>query len=125
MRHAVVAIVRFGRIVAPMLTLAVTLASPGIAVAQTDPRPSWNDGQAKQTLITFVGDSTHAGGPAFVPPAERIAVFDNDGTLLSEQPRYFQVAFALEQVKAQAPKHSRPAQPLDHRRSVWNGRMVA
>jgi len=75
------------------------------ATAQTDPLPSWNDGPAKQAIVKFVGDVTKQGASTFVPPAERIAVFDNDGTLWSEQPIYFQVAFALEQVKALAPKH--------------------
>ena len=71
-----------------------------------DPLPSWNDGPAKQALLKFVADTTREGAPGFVPKAERIAVFDNDGTLWSEQPMYFQLAFALDRVKAMAP--SRP-----------------
>ncbi|HSA63654.1 MAG TPA: HAD family hydrolase [Nitrospira sp.] len=66
---------------------------------------SWNDGLAKQRITTFVGKVTTEGGVDFVPPAERIAVFDNDGTLWSEQPTYFQVQFALDRVKALAPGH--------------------
>ena len=75
------------------------------AAAQTDPLPSWNEGAAKQAIVKFVGDATRDGGTGFVPAAERIAVFDNDGTLWSEQPVYFQVAFAIDQVKLMAPKH--------------------
>ncbi len=65
--------------------------------------PSWNDGAAKQSIVEFVTKVTREGGPAYVAPAERIAVFDNDGTLWSEQPMYFQLAFALDRVKALAP----------------------
>jgi phosphoglycolate phosphatase-like HAD superfamily hydrolase len=75
------------------------------AAAQTGALPSWNDGPAKAAIRTFVADVTTEGAPGFVSPAERIAVFDNDGTLWSEQPLYFQVAFALERVKALAPRH--------------------
>jgi len=77
----------------------------GIAHAQGDPLPSWNDGPAKQAIVQFVKDVTTAGGPKYVRPEERIAVFDNDGTLWSEQPIYFQVAFAVDRVKAMAPRH--------------------
>jgi len=82
-----------------VLTLA---ASP--AKAQ-DPLPSWNDGPNKQAIADFVGRVTREGSPGFVAPADRIAVFDNDGTLWSEQPIYFQFAFALDRVKALAPQH--------------------
>jgi phosphoglycolate phosphatase-like HAD superfamily hydrolase len=75
------------------------------AAAQTDPLASWNAGPAKQSIVGFVQAVTRAGGPDYVPPAERIAVFDNDGTLWGEQPIYFQFAFALDQVKALAPQH--------------------
>jgi phosphoglycolate phosphatase-like HAD superfamily hydrolase len=67
--------------------------------------PSWNDGPAKSAIVEFVTRVTKEGGPDFVPPAERVAVFDNDGTLWAEQPIYFQFAFALDQVKAMAPRH--------------------
>ena len=70
-----------------------------------DPLPSWHDGVAKQAIITFVTGVTTKGSPDYVPPAERIAVFDNDGTLWSEQPMYFQLAFVLDRVKALAPQH--------------------
>ncbi|MBK9965791.1 MAG: haloacid dehalogenase-like hydrolase [Holophagales bacterium] len=70
-----------------------------------DPLPSWNDGAAKKAVVGFVERVTKAGSPSFVAPAERIAVFDNDGTLWSEQPMYVQLAFALDRVKALAPQH--------------------
>src|SRR4029079_1475132 len=69
------------------------------------PLPSWSDGPAKQSIVRFVSDVATQGGPSFVPPEERMAVFDNDGTLWAEQPMYFQLAFMLDQVKAAAPKH--------------------
>ncbi len=77
-----------------------------MATAQTaDPLPSWNAGAAKQAVLQFVTDVSAAGGAKFVPPAERIAVFDNDGTLWAEQPIYFQLAFALDRIKALSPRH--------------------
>jgi phosphoglycolate phosphatase-like HAD superfamily hydrolase len=86
--------------------LAVALSFvPAIAIAQADPLPSWSEGQAKTSIIDFVSRVATAGGPDFVPASERIATFDNDGTLWAEQPVYFQVAFALDQLKAMAPKH--------------------
>jgi hypothetical protein len=75
------------------------------ASAQTDPLPSWNDGSAKTAITNFVVRVTTPGGPDFVPPSERIATFDNDGALWSEQPMYFQLAFALDRIKALAPQH--------------------
>jgi len=76
------------------------------AWAQPAPLASWNDGPAKQGIIRFVAKVTKEGSPDFVPPAERIATFDNDGTLWAEQPMYFQLLFALDRVKALAPQHS-------------------
>ena len=70
-----------------------------------DPLPSWNEGQAKRSVISFVVRTSTVGGPDFVPRARRVAVFDNDGTLWSEQPMYVQLAFALDRVKALAPQH--------------------
>lgn len=72
---------------------------------QTDPLPSWNDTICKQCIITFVNDVTKKGSPEFVPVSDRIAVFDNDGTLWSEKPFYNQLAFAIDRVKALAPQH--------------------
>jgi hypothetical protein len=77
----------------------------GNAAWAADPLPSWNEGPAKQAIITFVETATKAGSPTFVPPAERIATFDNDGTLWSEQPMPTQLFFALDRVKALAPQH--------------------
>ena len=74
-------------------------------VHAADPLPSWNDGAAKKAIVEFVSKVTKEGGPEFVPSAERIATFDNDGTLWAEQPMYFQLLFALDRVKALAPQH--------------------
>jgi phosphoglycolate phosphatase-like HAD superfamily hydrolase len=73
--------------------------------AQTDPLPSWNDGQAKQAIIQFVKDATDKSSPKYVAPEDRIATFDNDGTLWVEHPLYTQAIFALDRVKALAPEH--------------------
>jgi len=75
------------------------------AQAQTDALPSWNDGANKRAITGFVARVTQQDGPDFVPPAERIATFDNDGTLWVEHPMYTQLAFALDRVKAMAPQH--------------------
>jgi phosphoglycolate phosphatase-like HAD superfamily hydrolase len=88
---------------------AVGLVLATGAAAQTpgeaERLPSWQDGPAKQTIVQFVAKVTKKGGPDYVPPAERIAVFDNDGTLWAEQPLYFQLLFALDRVRALAPQH--------------------
>ncbi len=83
----------------------VALGTGAVPARAADPLPSWNDGPSKQAILKFVADVTKEGAPDFVPPPERIATFDNDGTLWSEQPLYFQVAFALERVKVLAPQH--------------------
>jgi phosphoglycolate phosphatase-like HAD superfamily hydrolase len=69
------------------------------------PLPGWNEGPAKQSILDFVRAVTTEGDPHFVKPEERIAVFDNDGTLWSEQPFYFQFAFALDRMRTMAPQH--------------------
>src|SRR5271168_3170028 len=71
----------------------------------SDPLASWKDGHAKKSIIDFVARVTKAGGTDYVAPEGRIATFDNDGTLWAEQPYYFQLAYALDQVKAKAPQH--------------------
>ncbi len=71
----------------------------------TDPLPSWNDGKPKQAIVNFVGKVTKPGTPDFVPIQQRIATFDNDGTLWCEQPLPVQLFFALDRVKALAPQH--------------------
>ena len=84
---------------------ATTAPQDSARAATTDPLRSWNDGPAKEAIVDFVDRTTHAGGPDFVPPPERIATFDNDGTLWAEQPLYFQFLFAIDRVKALAPQH--------------------
>lgn len=73
--------------------------------AHADPLPSWNQSTAKQNIISFVNSVTNATGADYVPPAKRIATFDNDGTLWSEKPVYFQLIFAIDRVKQLAPQH--------------------
>jgi phosphoserine phosphatase len=80
-------------------------AVPAAAPVPRDALPSWNNGPSKKALTSFVSRVTTEGSPDFVPVAERFAVFDNDGTLWAEQPMYFQLAFALDRVKALAPQH--------------------
>ena len=84
--------------------MALVLSALGLltvaAQAQTDPLPSWNDGAAKRVIVAFVTDTTTAGRPGFVPQAERIATFDQDGTLWVEKPMYSQVLYCLDRVPA-------------------------
>jgi len=94
-----------GRSALPLAIFLMVIALGDVVVGQTGPLPSWNDGPSKQAIVKFVEAVTTQGGPQFVAPAERIAVFDNDGTLWSEQPMYFQGLFAFDRVKALAPKH--------------------
>jgi phosphoglycolate phosphatase-like HAD superfamily hydrolase len=89
---------------APGTDTAAATQPAGTASAATA-LPSWRDGAARQTIVRFVEAVTRQGTPEYVPPAERIAVFDNDGTLWSEQPLYFQFFFLLDQVRAVAPQH--------------------
>ena len=74
-------------------------------IQKQDPLPSWNEGKAKQSIIDFVKDVTNKTSSNFVKPADRIATFDNDGTLWSEQPYYFQLQFALDRVKTLSAEH--------------------
>ena len=78
---------------------------PSIVLAQSDPLSTWNDGPAKSSITSFVARVTTQGSADFVAPAERIAVFDNDGTLWAEQPMYVQLAFILDRVRALAPQN--------------------
>jgi phosphoserine phosphatase len=87
------------------LLAAAWLAAGPLAAQAADPLPSWSDTGPKKAITSFVDRVTARGSPEFVAPAERIAVFDNDGTLWAEQPLYFQLAFALDRVKALAPQH--------------------
>ena len=74
-------------------------------VQAAEPLPSWNDGPSKKNIIEFVQAVTDQSSKDFVKPEDRIAVFDNDGTLWSEQPMYFELLFALDEVKRTAPQH--------------------
>jgi hypothetical protein len=87
-----------------MTMLAGTAALPS-AAQSSDPLPSWNEVPAKAAILDFVSDVTTEGASSFVPPGERIAVFDNDGTLWAEQPMYVQMAFVLDRVQEMAPSH--------------------
>jgi phosphoglycolate phosphatase-like HAD superfamily hydrolase len=85
--------------------LTLTVAAGAASTNLADPLPSWNDGPAKQAIIAFVEKVTKSGSPNFVPVPERIATFDNDGTLWCEKPLPVQLYFALDRVKALAPQH--------------------
>jgi phosphoglycolate phosphatase-like HAD superfamily hydrolase len=85
--------------------LTVIVLSLPRGYAQTDPLPSWNDTAPKKAILSFVERVTKDGSPDFVSPDQRIATFDNDGTLWIEQPMYVQLAFILDRVKELAPKH--------------------
>jgi hypothetical protein len=87
------------------LAIVTILLLAAGAQAANGPLPSWNDGPAKAAILGFVARVSTPGGPDFVPRAERIAVFDNDGTLWSEQPFYFQALFAFDRVRALAEQH--------------------
>lgn len=84
--------------------LAVFAFAAPLSAAE-DPLPSWNDGHSKEQIVAFVEAVTDPGDPDYVAPDLRIATFDNDGTLWSEQPMYVQLAFALDRLKALAPEH--------------------
>lgn len=81
-----------------VMTITATIAHAA------DPLPSWNDDSSKKSIIEFVSKVTTKGTPEFVPVAERIAVFDNDGTLWAEQPMYFQAFFIFDRIKTLAPQ---------------------
>jgi len=89
--------------------LLVVLLFSGCCVntsrVDSEPLSSWNEGPSKQRILSFVAAVTDKSNPDYVPPAERIATFDNDGTLWSERPVYFQLLFAIDRVKALAPQH--------------------
>jgi len=95
--------VSFKRLAMAGLLLVALLVSS--LAAQSDPLPSWNDGPAKQSIIDFVVRVTKSGDAEYVPEARRVAVFDNDGTLWAEQPIYFQVAYAMDEVKKMSGSH--------------------
>jgi len=110
---------------APLLPLALLAWQ---AAAQSDPLPSWADGDARKSIMRFVGRVIKQGSPDFVPPMERIAVFDNDGTLWAEQPVPFQGLFATDRVHSPVPPHPywKEKQPfkavLEKEVSLWHSK---
>lgn len=105
-----------------ILSLAACLCFVSASVAED--LPSWNDGPARQAILNFVAETTTPGSPNFVPPAERIATFDQDGTLWVEQPIYTQVRFAVDRLKTLAAKHPewREKEPF---RAILTGNQAA
>ncbi|MGE0649285.1 MAG: HAD family hydrolase [Alphaproteobacteria bacterium] len=93
------------RLVLLLLCFLLLAAGQWSAARAADALPSWNDGPAKTAIVAFVSRVTTEGNADFVPVPERIATFDNDGTLWAEQPLYFQFAFAIDRVRALAPQH--------------------
>ncbi len=96
-----------------VLVLALLAATP--AFAQEDPLPSWNDGPTKQAILDFVAAATTEGGPDWIAPGDRIATFDNDGTLWSEQPMYFQGMFINDRIKEMAADHPEWASEMPYK----------
>ncbi len=100
-----------GRSILPLLVfLVATVAIVGMAMnmktgTRSDPLATWSDDGARAAIVDFVSDVTNDDSPNYVPPNERIAVFDNDGTLWAEQPLYFQLLFAVDRIKVMAPDH--------------------
>jgi hypothetical protein len=88
-----------------MKIILFMLAMAAFAAHAAEPLSSWNDTAPGKAIVAFVGKVTQEGGPGYVPPAERIAVFDNDGTLWAEQPEYFQFFFVMDRIRALAPEH--------------------
>ena len=105
------------------LTFAATLLGTA-AFAQEDPLPSWNDGPTKQAILDFVSAATTEGGPDLIAPGDRIATFDNDGTLWSEQPMYFQGMFVNDRIKALAADNPDWASTMPFK-AVLDGDMAA
>lgn len=91
-------------LLASLFFVVCQLAPPSVS-AEEALLASWNNGSSRQAIIEFVAAVTNKEGPDYVDPAERIAVFDNNGTLWSEKPAYFQLLFAIDRIKALAPKH--------------------
>jgi len=97
---------------AGMLAVALSGCAAGGMAGGGDPLPSWNEGPAKQAIVDFVRDVTRDGSANFVPPGQRIATFDNDGTLWVEQPIYTQFAFMIDQLKAAKPRPEWASNPV-------------
>lgn len=111
-------------LVAAVVVIFGLVAAPPASFSQQDPLPSWKEGPAKQAVISLVAETTTAGGPHFVKPADRIAVFDQDGTTWVEHPLYAQALFALDRLAELAPQHPewKEAEPF---RSVLAGERAA
>lgn len=92
------------RRLAPAVIAFLAACTPATVQAE-DPLPSWNDTGTKKAIVSFVEEAGKEGSAGFIPSSERIAVFDNDGTLWSEQPLYFQALFIMDRIKALAPEH--------------------
>ena len=106
---------------AVLVPLLILFQSVSVSADSNDPLPSWNEGSSKNGIIDFVGRVTKSDSPDFVAPEERIATFDNDGTLWSEKPFYFQLFFAMDRVKALAPQHPewKTKQPFKFATPEW------
>ncbi|MBT8064570.1 MAG: haloacid dehalogenase-like hydrolase, partial [Gammaproteobacteria bacterium] len=89
--------------VALLLTACASAPRPEVPAPQ--PLPAWNDGPSRQAILDFVDAVTDPDGPGYVAPSERVAVFDNDGTLWAEKPLYFQMMFVLDRIRAMADQH--------------------
>ncbi|MGF7213140.1 phosphoglycolate phosphatase-like HAD superfamily hydrolase [Skermanella aerolata] len=90
---------------ARVLLMTFTVLASAPVMAQENPLPSWNEGPAKTAIVDFIERVTNRNGQDWVPPEDRVATFDNDGTLWSEQPIYFQGMFVFDRIKAMAPQH--------------------
>lgn len=88
-----------------VIAIAITACTAPPESPSVDPLPSWNDGPTKSAIIKFVESATNNESEHFIAVADRIAVFDNDGNLWSEQPAYFQLFFVIDRVKELAPLH--------------------
>jgi len=88
-----------------ILTTAAFASGQAQNASAIDPLPSWNEGATKKSILDFVARTTTPGSAEFVAPEDRIATFDNDGTLWVEQPIYTQFIFAMDRIKAMAPQH--------------------
>lgn len=102
--------------------ILLALLAAALPVFAADPLPSWKEGPSRKAIVAFVEKATREGGADFIPPAQRIATFDNDGTLWAEQPLYFQAFFIFDRIRALAPQHPewKDTEPY---RSVLNGDM--
>lgn len=100
------------------ILMSALIALASLAAARADDLPSWTDGPVKQAVVEFVTAATTEGSPGWIAPTDRIATFDNDGTLWAEQPMYFQAMFVMDRVRALAPDHPDWATPSPSRRCL-------